>query len=228
MVDVLCQQEGGKMKKKEKDMLVIILSIAVIIALALVATNLDKLFPPPGEPDPLQYVDSDSTSLSYLGALDTNPDAGVTILEFSDFKCPACAMASQVTEKIVAEYGEQIHFEFKYLAGHAGSLEMSVANECAKAQGKFWEYHHILFAEGADNGDDLIKYAEEVGLDLGSFQSCFADSGVKKKIEDDMTAAISIGIRATPTFVINGEHYVGVLSYERFKQIIEEELSKAE
>ncbi len=112
------------------------------------------------------------------------------------------------------------------MAGHPGSKEMAEAAECAKAQDKFWEYHHILFERGASSMDALLNYAEDTGLDISRFEACLVNGEMTLKVENDFKEAIALGIRGTPTFVINEKIYPGAMSYEDFKSIIEEELAK--
>jgi protein-disulfide isomerase len=210
------------MKAKNKDKSVAVISIIAIVVLAVVVVNIDRIFPPPKQVD----LDFSSKVVSFDNTDYSN--ASVTVLEFSDFKCPFCADVSGTVERLAREYAGRVHFEFKHMAGHIGSDLMAEAAECAKAQGKFWEYHHLLFAEGMQSDSDLLEYAEDVGLDVDKFDSCLANGETSLKVENDFNEGISAGITGTPTFVINGQIYPGALEYERFKAIIEEELAKNE
>lgn len=214
------------MSKKKCDKLVIGFSIIAIIVLALVVVNVDRIFPSPEAPSPMKYASQSGAITLDIGG--DNPDAPVTIIEFSGFQCSWCQKVAPTVERIVSEYGGQINFVFKHMAGYPGSQIMAEAAECAKEQGKFWEYHHLLFERGVQSDSSLADYAQELGLDTDKFDACMLNRRMTLKIENDFKEALSIGVEGTPTFIINGQMYPGALDYERFKSIIEEELAKNE
>jgi protein-disulfide isomerase len=158
-------------------------------------------------------------------------DAKVTIVEFADFQCPYCASVRPALARIRREYDAEVRLVFKHLpiaALHPQAMEASVAAAAAGLQGKFWEMHDLLF----DNQDSLrgtppyLKFADEVGLDLAVFRRHMESDAVRSTVEDDMNDARSIGITGTPIFLVNGRYYPGAMPFERFKQIIDEELSR--
>ncbi len=219
------EKDGDKSQENNKDSMVIGLSIIAIIVLAVLVVNIDKIFPPPEMPDPMEYAGKSLSAATTGNIAVENPDAEVTIIEFSDFKCPWCKTASETVEKIVAEYGDKIHFDFRHMAGHPGSQILAEAVECAKAQGKFWEYHHILFSRGMFTDSDLMDYAASLDMDVQRFEECLTNGEMALKVENDLKEALQMGITGTPTFVINGKIYPGALEYERFKGLIESELA---
>lgn len=106
------------------------------------------------------------------------------------------------------------------------------ASECAGEQDAFWEYHDYLFEnhggenQGAFNKDNLKRFAVELDLDAEAFNQCL-DSGRNAQIvQTETTSGQQIGIRSTPTFLVNGQPVVGAQPYEIFEQIIEQELDK--
>lgn len=136
-------------------------------------------------------------------------NAKVEIVEFSDFECPACKLATEVVKTLDAKYGYQIKIEFKYfplVAIHPNSFLAAMAAECANDQGKFWAYHNKLFShQDSLEKSVLLQFAEDLNLDINSFVACL-DSGAKSKIVlADMTEGNNLGLTGTPTFFVNGE-----------------------
>jgi protein-disulfide isomerase len=150
-------------------------------------------------------------------------DATVTIVEFSDFECPYCSRAYTTIELLLEAYSEDVKLVYKHLplSFHTYAQEASEASECAYDQDMFWEYYDALYLnQGSINSDYLVSLAEELGLDMDTFNSCL-DSGEKTaSVNADATAAASLGITGTPAFLINGELIVGAQAYETFEAAI--------
>jgi protein-disulfide isomerase len=158
-----------------------------------------------------------------------NPDAAVTIVEFSDYLCPACRAAHATTKKIREQYAGRIRWVFKNypLARHKGARKLAEAAHCAGEQGKFWEFQDLLFASPENAGFEQLKvYAQQLGLDAKRFLQCFDNGKYGAKVDQDIREARQAGVNATPTFIINGRFQPGSLSFDRFKQIIEDELNR--
>lgn len=158
--------------------------------------------------------------------------AKVTVVEFADFQCPACASAHPVVKQIVEEYKERIYYVFRHfpLPGHKNAFSAAKAAEAAGKQGKFFEMHDLLFnnqVEWAEsnNPEELFRgYAQNLNLNMESFTASYADTSLAKNIQKDQDDALQLGVNSTPTFFINGEKYTGVISYKNFKRIIDEKL----
>lgn len=112
------------------------------------------------------------------------------------------------------------------------SRQAAQAARCAGRQGKFWEYHDHLYnnQRGENRGqfstDNLKRFAGEVGLDGGSFSACLERGEDLPVIQQELTAARSEGITATPSFKLNGQRLVGARSIEAFVQAIDAELTR--
>lgn len=158
-----------------------------------------------------------------------SPDSPVSIVEFADFQCPACGATYPAVEKILADYSQQVYFVFRNfpLTQHEHARPAALAAQAAGSQGKFWEMYGLLF-QHQDKIDDasLRGYAESLGLDMGRFDEDWKSAASAKAINEDVAAATGFRVSATPTFFINGERYVGVVSYEQFKSKIEKILQK--
>ncbi|MFH1834859.1 MAG: thioredoxin domain-containing protein [Methanobacteriota archaeon] len=151
-------------------------------------------------------------------------NAKVTIVEYSDFQCPYCSRVVPTVKKIEETYGEDVEVVFKHfpLAFHSYAKKAAEASECARDQGKFWEYHDKLFEnQNKLDKDSLKKYAGELGLDANTFNKCL-DSGTKTAlVENNFEEGKSLGVTGTPSFFINGQKVVGAQPYEKFAEIID-------
>lgn len=166
------------------------------------------------------------------------PQAGngkVVIYEFSDFQCPYCQQFWATTYKqLKSEYIDtnKVTFVYRQLpiaSIHPFAQKAAEASECANDQGKFFEYHDELFANGKSNGAgldilSLKSYAANLGLNTNEFNLCLDGGKKADAVASDLEAAQGAGITGTPTFIINGKKYVGALPYAQFKQIIDSEL----
>lgn len=159
--------------------------------------------------------------------------AKVTIIEFSDLSCPACATAAPIVQQVATQYGNNVKIVFnEFNLGHEWSEKALEAGECALQQDKFWEYSDLAFskqtewASASDAVSKLKSYAQQVGVNTDQFNSCLDSGTMANNVARNTTAAESQGITSTPTFVINGQRYVGVQTLDDFKKIIDAELNK--
>ncbi len=158
-------------------------------------------------------------------------NAPVTIIEFADFQCPFCGRFFAQTEPQINEQYIQSgkvrlgYFHFAFLGPE--STWAAEAVECASDQDKFWEYHDKLYDsqsgenQGAFNKDNLKKFAEELELDTNAFNECLDSGKYTQLVQDDSNFSSSIGVRSTPTFLINGQALIGAQPYEIFQQTID-------
>lgn len=157
-------------------------------------------------------------------------DAPITIVEFSDFQCPFCVRwHNEVYDDLMAKYDGQIRFvyrDFPLYQIHPEAEPAAIAANCAGEQGKYWEFHGLLFNGGKElNVNTYNSYATNIGLDLGSFSQCLQDEKQRDEVSEDYEYATSLGVRSTPTFFINGLAIVGAQPLEVFVQAIDKELS---
>lgn len=156
-------------------------------------------------------------------------DAKVVIVEFSDYACPHCAkFALEVEKKIIENYGNVVRIVFRDFPVHGeASIKAAMAANCAKEQGKFWEYHYLLFERQSEwyrNFTKFYDYARELSLDVSKFISCLDSGKYREEVEKDFQDGKEYGVTGTPTFFVNGEMLIGYRSYEEFARIIEESL----
>jgi protein-disulfide isomerase len=176
------------------------------------------------EPTEEEVVEVDVTGQPFIG----NEDAKVTIVEFSDFQCPYCEKGYTTMKEVLANYPEDVKIVFINfpLSFHEYAQKAAEAGECAFAQGKFEEYHDMLFEnQDALTLDDLKKYAVDLGLDTEAFNTCLDSDEMASKVEDDMAYGSELGISGTPAFFINGQKITGARPYADFETAIEEALA---
>lgn len=142
-----------------------------------------------------------------------SPDGPVVLVEYSDFQCPACKSFQPAVEQVIREYGESVRFEYKHfpLPIHRNANQAAVAAEAASQQGKFYEYHDLLFANqetwGAAAAPQtfFLQYANELGLDMDMFRRHMNSSVLRDAVREDLNEARALGLTGTPTFFLNGE-----------------------
>lgn len=157
-------------------------------------------------------------------------DAAITLIEFSDYQCPFCKKwYDEVLARLLAEYPGQIRFvyrDFPLDGIHSEAINAAVAARCAGEQGKYWEYHNAIFDDAYGLGKDAYpRYAQDVGLNLGDFNTCVSEDRYRAAVVQSMEeAATTFMVRSTPTFFLNGIPIEGALPYMFFKQVIDLEL----
>ena len=156
--------------------------------------------------------------------------ATVTIVEFSDYQCPFCKRGEDSAQKVFETYGDKVRIVFRDypLPFHDRARPAAEAANCANAQSKFWEYNKKLFAnQGALSDDNLKAYAKDLGLDTAKFDECYAKKPFSAAIDKDLADGVAAGVNGTPAFFINGRSLSGAQPFEKFKEIIDEELAAA-
>lgn len=153
--------------------------------------------------------------------------APLLLVEYSDFECPYCQQVKPIVDKLMAEFKGKLALAYKDfpLPMHPRAPKAAEAAHCAGDQGKYWEYHDLLFASKRLEVPELKEQARELKLDGKAFDQCL-DSGAKSAIVKNLSdEAQGMGVQGTPNFYLNGRAIGGNRSYEEFRKIIEEELS---
>ncbi|MBI4718027.1 MAG: thioredoxin domain-containing protein [Planctomycetes bacterium] len=126
-------------------------------------------------------------------------------------------------------YGDKVRIVFRdlALAMHNRAQPAAEAAQCARDQGKFWEYHDKIFQNQQKLADeDLKRYATELGLDAEAFNACFDSGKFRADVQKDGADAQAVGVSGTPAFFINGRFLSGAQPFEAFKVIIDEEIER--
>ena len=163
-------------------------------------------------------------------------DAKVTVVEYSDFQCPFCQRFFNDTYlEIKSKYVDsgKVKFEYRHfpLSSHQNAEQAAVASECALRQGKFFEYHDVLFENMEADGTgleiaDLKGYANSLGLNTSSFNQCLDNNETVEIVKGDLDAGINLGVSGTPTLFINGTRIVGAQPTAVFEAAIEAALEE--
>lgn len=160
--------------------------------------------------------------------------APVLMEEFSDFQCPSCgAFARDTLPRLTAAYiaTGKVRFIFRHFAILGPDSEAAAeAAACAGAQGQFWPYHDRLFAAQGRltfTRDNLLRMAQELRLAPADFTACLDTERFRPQVRAETNAAMALGLRGTPGFVINGRTLVGALPFELFQSVIDEALATA-
>jgi len=158
-----------------------------------------------------------------------NPDAAVTLVEYSDLQCPACAGFEPVIAGMLEQYANELRFEFRHFPlpprMHPHAFQAALAAEAAGQQGKFFEYKYLLYSNqqkwsgAAVPTTFFLQYASELGLDLDLFKTHMRSSVLKDRIQAEFAEGEKVGVTGTPSFFLNGEK-MEFESYLEFAQQI--------
>jgi protein-disulfide isomerase len=184
-------------------------------------------------PSPTPDTDFEEETVTVMG----DPNAPITIVEFSDYQCPFCLRHFQQTmPQLKKEYIDtgKVRYVFKDfpLSFHQQAVPASLAAECAGEQGKYWEMHDKLFEsrdewnENPEVDEIMKRLAQEIGLDMDQFNACYDSQKYYDEIMADMQEGIAAGVQGTPAFFINGQFLSGAQPYEVFKQILDQMLAE--
>lgn len=232
------EQRLQRQRRNRLITILVIAGVAVLIAALLIIPPIIEANQPVGEIieiTPATYPEPDGTAMG-------SPDAPVLVEVWSDFQCPACkTFAEQVEMQVIENYvaGGNVRLVYRHypflddnVPGNE-SDQAANASMCAAEQGKFWEYHEMLFTnwdgenEGAFADRRLIAFAESLGLDMGEFQSCFEENRYKDQIQEDFTAGQQAGVRGTPSIFVNGQQVTPgfVPTYQQMAEAIDAALA---
>jgi protein-disulfide isomerase len=150
--------------------------------------------------------------------------APITLVEYGDYQCYVCKVASPVVKQLQKELKGQLRFVFRHFPlkqSHPYAFMAAQAAEAAHRQNKFWEMHDLLYANQLQlNPDILISLAKQLQLDVEKFKTDLNSSEISQKIESDFNAGVRSGVNGIPCFYINEERYDGTPFYESLKQAL--------
>lgn len=158
----------------------------------------------------------------------------VTIVEYSDFQCPACASFFPVVKQLLAAFPDDVQIVYRHfpLPQHTNATPASLAAEAAGSLGKFWEMHDQLFSKQTEwsntaNPETLfVNYAKTIGLDKSAFTDALAKKAGNDHINDDVASGRGFGVNSTPTFFLNGKKIANPRSFEEFSALVQTELGQ--
>jgi protein-disulfide isomerase len=206
--------------------------VALIIAGVLIGPSILREIAPVGEittPEAFAYPNPDMNSIG-------DPNAPVKIVEYSDFQCPFCRVFFETTEKQLIETyisTGQVYFTYRSMGNWLGqeSFRAAEAAYCAGDQGKFWDYHAILFVnQGGENqgvytDKRLSAMAETLGLDMVAFNECLEGNKYEDRVNQDRIDGLAAGVEGTPAFLVNDKLIPGAVDFPTLQREIEAILS---
>jgi protein-disulfide isomerase len=157
-------------------------------------------------------------------------DAKVTIVEFSDFECPFCSRAAEITHKVKEKYGDKVRFVFRQfpLSFHKNAHTAAEASLAAHSQGKFWEFHDKLFANQQKlDRASLDGFAKELGLNVASFKKALDSKEFAPAVDAEMKLGEEVTVQGTPSMFINGARIADPTNFEVLSGQIDAALAKA-
>lgn len=162
-------------------------------------------------------------------------DGKVTLVEFGDFQCPACAAYEPIIRQVTEDNKTVLKVVYKHFPLtqiHQNALISAKAAEAAGVQGKFWEMHDILYdkqaewSTGLTARDMIMGYAAELKLDTKKFSDDLNSKAIEDKIFAEAKEGTTLGVQGTPTFFLNGKKIESPRSLEAFDKLIREEAAK--
>jgi protein-disulfide isomerase len=170
------------------------------------------------EPVELVYDSADELVAMAQGVSRGDPDAPLTLMDFSDYQCPSCAAFTfQAKPLLEMQYIEEgllrfVYYDFPLVGGHRNAFLAARAARCAGDQDRYWDYHDVLFREQpnwatqSDPFSSFVGYAADVGLDRGEFRSCLGSDRHAEVVTANMQLGRQLGVSGTPTlFLDSGE-----------------------
>ncbi|MEW2132021.1 Na+/H+ antiporter NhaA [Streptomyces sp. NPDC005435] len=140
-------------------------------------------------------------------------DAPVTVVKYGDFECPYCAQAEPMMRRLRDDVGGDIRFVWRHLPlddVHPRAKLAAEASEAAARQGAFWPMHDVLLShQGELSPQDLLRHAEDLGLDVKKFERDLRDHVGALRVAEDVETADRSGVAGSPTFFVNGRLHRG-------------------
>jgi protein-disulfide isomerase len=157
-----------------------------------------------------------------------DPNAPVTIVEFSDFQCPYCSRLQPTLREVLKAYPKEVKLIFKDfpLSFHKQAKNAAKAARASGEQGKYWEMHDLIFANYEKLTEEMFsEFATQLGLDMKKFTADYNSTKYDSLIQDDMALGQRVGVRGTPTLFLNGKRMAS-RSFNDFKEEINNVLKK--
>lgn len=221
------RQSTINQRKQAQQTLWFILGLAGLAVIILIGVGM--LSRSGNKPDTASVIGEVSAQDKSLG----NPNAPVVVTDFSDFHCPHCRTFAETTEKqLIKQYVKsgKVRLEYKHFIVVNSELAAN-ASECAREQGKFWEYHDYLFSKQETDApfttDELKRYAQDLGLNTQQFDECVDSGKYMDVVMKETNEGRRLGVRGTPTIFVNGKLVPRGALWPDLKAAIDEALQKS-
>ncbi len=211
------REKRRQQQQRQRLVTILLISVAALVIVGLlIAPSIRNALTPVGTivqitPNPRPMAD---------GTAMGDPNAPVKVVVYEDFQCSACRNYSLSIEPLIVQNyvaPGKVYYEFQqfpFLDSNSPgneSHQAATASMCAAAQGRFWDYHDILFANwigenvGSFTDKRLVAFAEDLGLNIDEFNACFKSNEFQNKINEDLAAGRSAGVNSTPSIFVNGQ-----------------------
>jgi protein-disulfide isomerase len=157
------------------------------------------------------------------------PNARVTVVEFSDFQCPYCAVAVVKLNDVLKAYPNDVKLVFKQypLEMHSQAALAAEAALAAQHQGKFWQLHDAMYADRTHlSRQNILAMAGKIGLDVKRFEEDWDSPAIRQALAKEQQEGDAVGVNATPTIFIDGQRYNGDLALDAIGPIIDKEIKR--
>jgi Na+/H+ antiporter NhaA len=158
-------------------------------------------------------------------------DALVTVVEYGDFECPYCGRAESTIRELLGSFGQDVRYVWRHLPlndVHSHAQLAAEAAEAAAEQGRFWDFYDLLFADqSALSAKDLIRRAEQLGLDVERFTTELREHKQADRVARDVASADESGVSGTPTFFINGRRHQGAYDIDTLTTAVQAARNRA-
>ncbi len=187
------------------------------------------------QPAPSQAVAVNVAPISSRDITNGNKGAPVTLIEYADFECPACAAYHPIVNQILSTYGKKIYYVYRMFPLeniHPNAVISAQAAYAAWKQGAFFQYDDLLFnnqndwASLSDPRSVFISYAKQLKLNVTQFTADMNSQEAQNYVKASENEALSEGMDATPTFVLNGQKLTNPSSLQAFEQLINAQINK--
>jgi protein-disulfide isomerase len=211
----------------------IAMSLAAVVGIAILFSAVRTPAVAVTQPVPVELSPAELARVQGVSVGRT--DAPIVIYQFTDYQCPSCARYAAFVEPLIMERlvasgkARYVFYDFPLGGRFVHGFLASRAGRCADEQGRFWEWHALALARQADwsaasDAFDLFTlYAGQVGLDTREFAGCLRSDRYAREVSESRALGDMLGVRGTPTLVINGQRLGGVPgSYAEFEEMLRE------
>ncbi|MDO8625719.1 MAG: thioredoxin domain-containing protein [Candidatus Diapherotrites archaeon] len=204
------------------------IGIGIVVLVLVVIAAIFFLSPPNGTGPAYPFAE-----LTRDGHFKGNPAAKVTVVEFSDFQCPACGAAFAPVKSLIESYGDRVQFVYRHFpltTTHPFAVSAAEASECASDQNKFWEMHDALFTRQSEwtplGKDGIRNVASDIGLDGTAYDACVQGRTHRSIVQRGLDDGVRFGVNATPTFFVDGVRLEGGFNQSALQSAIDAALAK--
>ena len=214
------------LQRVENSLSGLLIVIAVVMAWRFLLPNeISPVRPPP-------TIVDEWRSFAVNGHRLGPPDSPLTIVVFSDYECPYCWQLWEALDSVRLDPTSGISVVYRHYFNtdnHPNAMKAAVAVECAAKAGRFLEYHRLLFAnQGSLNSAPWMRLATQAGVgDLAGFDRCVSAETVATRIAEDRQAAERLGVRGTPTFLVNDERWIGGMRASELRLLLRRKLTES-